>query len=169
MAGLVPRDAPDPDGDRRFAERPFPLLEPAGWNGERHRGGYGVRDPGSVTTSLGLIFGPWDPFVSVPRLAISVGSEFPIDLTRPEATFLLHAQLVSRREELLHRPRRRELGTIGRVRIRIEGEVVELDALRRRDRWLGRGQWKQYTVEIHALDVAPQDVRLHVTDRLPAR
>ena len=169
MAGLVPRDAPDPDSDRRFAERPFPLLEPAGLSGERYRGGYGVRDPGSVTTSLGLIFGPWDPFVSVPRLAISVGSRFPIDVTDPKAPLLLHAHLVSRREELLHRPRRRELATLGRAQVEIEGELVELDALRRRDRWLGRGRWKQYTVEVHAIGVEPEAVRLRVTDQLPAR
>ena len=169
MAGLVLGDAPDPDSDRRFAERPFPLLEPAGWSGERHRGGYGVRHPGSVTTSLGLIFGPWDPFVSVPRLAISVGSRFPIDVTGPRAPWLLHSDFVSRQDELLHRPRRRELATLGRARIEIEGEVVELDALRRRDRWLGRGRWTQHTVEVHAVGVEPQDVRLRVTDHLPAR
>ena len=77
---LVPRDAPDPDGDRRFAERAFPLLEPLEWTGERHRGGYGVRNPGSVTISLGLVFGPWDPFVSEPRLAVTVGTEMPMDV-----------------------------------------------------------------------------------------
>ena len=62
MARLVPRGAPDPDGDRRFAERAFPLLEPVTWTGQRHRGGYGATGTG-ITTSLGLIFGPWDPFV----------------------------------------------------------------------------------------------------------
>jgi hypothetical protein len=65
--------------------------------------------------------------------------------------------------------RRRELATLGRVQVEIEGEVVELDALRRRDRWLGRGRWKQYTVEVHAIGVEPKDVRLRVTDQLPAR
>jgi hypothetical protein len=33
----VPRGTPDPDGERRYAERPFPLLEPVEWTGERHR------------------------------------------------------------------------------------------------------------------------------------
>ena len=55
---VVPRGTPDPDGDRRFAERAFPLLEPIEWTGERHRGGYGTREPGSNTIALGLIFGP---------------------------------------------------------------------------------------------------------------
>ncbi|WP_028065968.1 hypothetical protein [Solirubrobacter soli] len=72
---LVPRDSSNPDADRRFAERAFPLLEPLEWPGERHRGGYGVSQPGSVTNSLGLIFGPWDPFVSEPRLAVTVGDD----------------------------------------------------------------------------------------------
>ena len=169
MAGLVPSGTPDPDADRRFAERPFPLLQPVGWTGERHRGGYGVRDPGDVTTSLGLILGPTDAFVSRPRLAIDVGSGFPFSVTDPESALLLRSRLVGRREELLRPPRRDDPTVPERVFVEIEGDRLEFDALRRGDRWLAQGRWHGFAVQLHGTLVDSASVRLEVATALPER
>jgi hypothetical protein len=169
MAQLVPGDAPDPDGERRFAERAFPLLEPVGWTGERHRGGYGVRDPGGITTALGLIFGPWDPFVSEPRLAVTVGSSFPISVTDPHAPFVMGPRLLARRDELLRPPDRHERATLSKALVEIDGARVEVDVLRRQDRWIAHGRWDGYAVEIHAIRVDPASVRLQLAADLPER
>jgi hypothetical protein len=169
MAGLVPRDAPDPDGDRRFAERPFPLLEPVAWTGERHRGGYGVRDPGGTTTSLGLVFGPWDPFVSEPRLAISVGTGFPVEVTARHAPMLMRPHLAAARDQLLRRPGRDERPARRSVLIEIQGDSIEFSSLHGEDRWIARGRWAGYAVEVHAICIEPASVRLQVTTDVPER
>jgi hypothetical protein len=125
---LVPRDSPNPDADRRFAERAFPLLEPLEWAGERHRGGYGVSQPGSMTNSLGLIFGPWDSFVSEPRLAVTVGNEVLAMPFAEHTAFMLRSYLVADREALLSQPRSAEPPPNFQTSVEIEGDHVAVDA-----------------------------------------
>jgi hypothetical protein len=142
----VPRGTPDPDGDRRFAEREFPLLEPLDWNGERHRGGYGTSEPGSTTIALGLVFGPWDAYTSQPRLAVTVGSCLPIEVTDEAAPFLFRGHFIADREMLASpdvwpRPVRSK-------------DTVEIEGTR---------------VELHAVPIEPGDVRLRVAGELPDR
>jgi hypothetical protein len=149
------------------------LLEPVAWAGERHRGGYGVRegvrDPGGTTTSLGLVFGPWDPFVSEPRLAISVGTAFPIEVTSPNAPMLMWSRLVATRDQLHRRPGRDERPARRSVLIEIQGDSIEFSSLHGEDRWIAHGRWAGYAVEVHAICIEPASVRLQVTTDVPER
>ena len=167
---LVPRGTPNPDADRRFAERAFPLLEPVEWAGDRHRGGYGVSNPGSVTNSLGLVFGPWDQWVAQPRLEVTVGSAPHEDLSEPHAAFMLRPYLVADRQALQRmswpdeeQPRRFP------ITIDIESTAVELDAIGFVDRWVAIGSWRTFWLFIHAIAIPPESVRLRVTERIPPR
>jgi hypothetical protein len=105
MSRVVPPSARDPDGiddSRRMHLRCWSRSDGlASVTGL----GYGVQDPGRITTSLEWIFGPRDPFVSEPRLAISVGSGFPTALTDPPAALPLRSHLAARRDPLSHRLR----------------------------------------------------------------
>jgi hypothetical protein len=169
MPTFGPEGTPDPDGDRRFAERPFALLEPVAWHGERHRGGYGVGGPGGVTTVLGLIFGPRDAFVSEPRLDIAIGSRFPTAITDEHAPWLKLSSLVANRDELLHA---RSAGSVDvareTVHIDIEGEAIAFDALRRSERWIAQGRWREHVVEIHAICIEPSSIHLRIARDIPA-
>jgi hypothetical protein len=171
MAGhtLEPRDAPNPDGDRRFAERPFPLLEPLQWDGERHRGGYGTRNPGSVTSSLGLVFGPWDPFVSEPRLAIDVGDSLPMNPHDEMAPFIMRSYFVADRQALLQPPDEAQAGERFITTILIEGAAIKLKALGRPTRWVGEGRWRGLHVFVHAIAIPPDRVQLRTATEIPPR
>jgi hypothetical protein len=166
---LVPRDTPDPDRDRRFAERPFPLLEPLHWDGERHRGGYGTRNAGSITTSLGLVFGPWDPFVSAPRLEIDVGDGFPFSPHDEMAPFLLRSYFVADREALLQPPDPAEMAEQFNATITIEGAAIEFKALGTPTRWVAEGPWRDRHVFVHAIAIPPERVHLRIANEIPPR
>ena len=113
--------------------------------GERHRGGYGVSQPGSVTNSLGPIFGPWDPFVSEPRLA------------------------VANREALLSQPPSAAPPSF-QTSIEIECEQVAVNAYgSAAERWVGLSTWREFSVFVHAIDIRPERIRLRPTQaRAPA-
>ncbi|HEX5621660.1 MAG TPA: hypothetical protein VFX51_24760 [Solirubrobacteraceae bacterium] len=162
MARLVPRGTPDPDGDRRFAERPFPLLEPVGWSGERHRGGYGVADPGSSTIALGLIFGPWETGGPEPRLSVSVGDRFVHDLRKPDPRrlWLLSARLGKQVPIADARSGAFQPAPVTTTSITIEGEPVEFRVFTVDDRWIAQGTWQGFTVEIEGSALEPTDVAL---------
>jgi hypothetical protein len=166
---LVPRGTANPDGDRRFAERRFPLLEPLPWAGERHRGGYGTRNPGSITSSLGLVFGPWDPFVSDPRLAVHVGDMFPIAPSDEKAPLMMRSYLVADRQALLQPPDPAESPKRFTATIMVEDVPVKLDALGDTTRWVAEGPWRDLRVFVHAIATPPERVRLRVTNEIPSR
>lgn len=170
MLQLVPEGMPDPDGDRRFAERPFPLLEPVGWRGERHRGGYGVADPGSVTISLGLVFGPRQTGGTDPRLSVSVGDRFLRDLRDPDAgvLWLLSARLgkhvpVAEVRSGAFRP-----GPVGAASIAIEGEPVEFRVFAVDCRWIAQGLWRGFAVELEGSGMQPANVALQLAHVVPS-
>jgi len=169
MARLVPEGTPDPDGDRRFAERPFPLLEPVRWRGERHRGGYGVADPGSVTISLGLIFGPWETGGTRPRLSISVGDRFLTDLRDPDvgALWLLSARLGKRVPVAEVRSGAFQPGPVATVSIVIEGEPVEFRVFAVDGRWIAQGVWRGFAVELEGSGIQPAALALQLAHALP--
>jgi hypothetical protein len=170
MAKIVPADMPDPDGDERFAERSFPLLEPVGWRGERHRGGYGVADPGSVTIALGLIFGPRQSDGRDPRLSISVGDRFLRDLRDRDRNDLL---LLSRRLGDEHAPVANRRGGASRpgpvttTSIAIEGEAVEFLVFAAGHRWIAQGVWRGSAVELEGSGIQPRDVALQLAQVIP--
>jgi hypothetical protein len=166
---LKHRDEPDPESDRRFAERRLPLLEPVSWDGERHWGGYGVRGRDAVTSSLGLIFGPWDRFVSQPRLAIDVGDEFPMSVTGELAAVMTHWYFIADRRDLLRPPDPDETRPRFTAAITIEGAGVSLDALGDPTRWVGEGAWREFRVFIHSIAIQPDEVRLRIADDVPPR
>jgi hypothetical protein len=163
---LVPRGTPDPEGDRRFAERAFPLLEPLEWMGERHRGGYGVSQPGSVTNSLGLVFGPWDQFVSEPRLAVTVGDETLGLLFQEHTWFMLRSYLVADHDALLRDPRTEEKPPRFPTSVEIEGTPVDFLAAGTPERWVALGSWRTFAVFIHAIATRPDGIRLRVTEAI---
>ena len=169
MARLVPVGTPDPDGDRRFAWRPFPLLEPVGWRGERHRGGYGVAEPGSVTISLGLIFGPRDTGATDPRLSVSVGDRFLRDLRDPDVgvLWLLSARLgkhvpVAEVRSGAFRP-----GPVATVSTAIEGEPVEFRVFAVDGRWIAQGVWRGFAVELEGSGIQPTELALQLAPVVP--
>jgi hypothetical protein len=126
-----------------------------------------VRNPGSVTTSLGLIFGPWDPFVTVPRVAISVGNEFPILVTDADTHWVFWSDLVGTRDELSHTPARLEEVAHTSCAVDIEGQAIHFDALHRGDRWIAQGRWDAHVVQIHAVAIEAPNVRSRLTTQVP--
>ena len=144
MAALAQRDGPDPEADRRFAEAPFPLLEPVGWGGQRYRGGYGTS--GSQTVRLGLLFEPPGVGVDGPRMEIQVGSEFfeeVLDGCSPREAAAL-VGLTSDDERLDPAPTLRVAG------IQVDGQLIEFTIVSRADWWVGQGWWQGLAVEIRA-------------------
>ena len=169
MAQIVPRGTPDPDADRRFAERPFPLLEPVGWRGERHRGGYGVADPGSVTIALGLIFGPWETGGPDARLSVSVGDRFITDLRDADlrVLWLLSARLgkhvpVAEVRSGAFRP-----GSVATASITIEGEPVQFRVFAVDRRWIAHGVWRGFAVEVEGSGLQPTELALQLAHVVP--
>ena len=166
----VPEGTPDPDRDRRFAERPFPLLEPVGWTGERRRGGCGVSEPGSATTALALIFGPQDPASAVPRLTVSVGDRFLIELRDAD---IWHLWLLSARlgkhvpgaevQSGAFRPER-----VRQASVPIEGEPVRFHIFTVGHRWLAQGWWRGLAVELEGSGIQPTDLALQLAHVVPA-
>jgi len=154
MTTLRASDAPDPEGDRRFAEAPFPLLQPVGWRGERSRGGYATS--GSRTIALGLVFGPLDGVDGTPRLEISVGSEFFEDLP-DECAPATAAAIVGLEpdDEFSY-----EQATASTEAIQVEGEPIEFTIVSLGPLWVGRGRWNEHVVEIHAEHTEPRGVTL---------
>jgi hypothetical protein len=171
MARLVPAGTPDPDGDRRFAERAFPLLEPLGWVGERHRGGYGVHDPGSVTTALGLIFGPCLPDGVTPRLEVNVGRRFVREFNKSSPLSLRFAMMSLARPigspKAWEAMRKAALPEPRDVAITIEGDPVVCTVLSGERVWMAHGWWDGYAVEITGDCIEPEGLRLRITEDLP--
>jgi hypothetical protein len=165
MAQLVPAGTPDPEADRRFAERPFPLLEPVGWRGERHRGGYGVADPGSVTIALSLIFGPWDFRNGGPRLSVSVGDRFVHALREDAADrelWLFSARLGEHVSVDTVRSGAFRANPVTTESITIEGEPVEFRVFAAGRRWLAQGIWRGFAVELQGSEIEPAGVALQL-------
>jgi hypothetical protein len=169
VAQVVPRGTPDPDGDRRFAERRFPLLEPVGWRGERHRGGYGVADPGSVTISLGLIFGPWERGGPDPRLSVSVGDRFVVDLRAADVGVLwvLSARLGKRVPVADVRSGAFRPGSVTTASVAIEGEPVEFRVFAVDRRWIAQGVWRGFAVELEGSGIQPAELALQLAHSVP--
>jgi hypothetical protein len=165
----VPVGTPDPDADGRFAEQPFPLLEPVGWRGERHRGGCGVAHPGSVTISASLIFGPREPSPSDPRLSVSVGDHFLINLRDPD---VWHLWLLSARlgehvpgadvRSGAFRPR-----PVRSVSVAIESEPVEFHVFAVGRRWMAQGVWRGFAVELEGSGLQPAGLALQIAQVPP--
>jgi hypothetical protein len=166
---VVPVGTPQPDRDRRFAERPFSLLEPVGWRGERHRGGCGVSQPGSRTTALALIFGPQEPAGADPRLNVSVGDGFLIALRDAD---VWHLWLLSARlgkhvpgaevQSGAFRPER-----VRQVSIPIEGGPVRFHIFTVGHRWLAQGWWRGLAVELEGSGIQPTDLALQLAHEVP--
>ena len=164
MATFVPRGTPDPDGERRFAERPFPLLEPVEWSGERHRGGYGVADPGSVTIALSLIFGPWETGGPEPRLSVSVGDRFVHD-----NLWLMSARLGKRVPIPEVRSGAFQPPPVTSVAIQIEGEPVDFRVFRVDARWIAQGHWRGFAVELEGTEIEPSNLALRLAPGAPPK
>jgi hypothetical protein len=64
------------------------------------------------------------PFVSEPRLAITVGSEFVFDVRDPDARLLWWNELVGRRDALPNLDVRDERTTFAHMPIEIDGAPV---------------------------------------------
>jgi hypothetical protein len=169
MATLVPEGTPDPDGERRFAERPFPLLEPVGWDGERHRGGYGIGGPGNITIALALVFGPWHSGGSAPRLSVSVGDRFVIDLARsdPDLLRMTMVGLAHRVGAKVVRLQDEAVPEIRHVLIEVDGRPVDFSVVRREHAWTAQGRWKGYGIELDGDNIEPESISLQIATEIP--
>jgi hypothetical protein len=163
----VPVGTPDPDGDRRFAERAFPLLEPIGWTGERYRGGYGTAGDGR-TICLGLVFGPFAPWGFDERIAVDVGDHVAARLWANSMRLGAKLRLVPSYEDLSRRDDFPE-PTAHTALVEICGAPVELSAFTLGDRWIGHGRWGEHSVGVHAIRTPPGAIRLQEADEIPGR
>jgi hypothetical protein len=103
-----------------------------------------------------LIFGPWDPFASEPRLAVTVGDDVLAMPFTEHTAFMLRSYLVPDREVLLTLPRSAEPPPSFRTSIEIEGQHVPFEAYgSAAGRWVGLGAWRTFSVFVHAIDVPP--------------
>jgi len=166
---LVPEGTPDPDSDRRFAERPFPLLEPIGWDGERHRGGAAVVQPGSATTALALIFGPRQSGGADPRLSVSVGDRFVIELRDADVwkLWLLSARLGKHVPGADVRSGAFRPGPVRQASIAIEDKPVEFQVFAVGRRWLAQGLWRRFAVELEGSAIQPTNLALQLAHVVP--
>ena len=58
---------------------------------------------------------------------------------------------------------------MSKAAVEIDGTEVEVDVLRRQDRWIGQGRWDGYAVALHAIRVDPASVRLRLASDVPER
>lgn len=79
------------------------------------------------------------------------------------------SRLVATRDELRRPPAPGELPTRGTVHIEIQGDSIEFSSLHAKDRWIAHGRSAGHAVEVHAICIEPESVRLQVTTDVPER
>lgn len=163
----VPRGASDDERDRRFQEAAFPLLEPVGWRGERHLGGYGTEDPDHATMALGLVFGPWRPEPGEPRIELYVGRHHVIALNDVHTRVLLWNQLRRPPGTAPRMALPSEMSQVRHVAIEIAGSPIDFTVLERDAAWLAQGDWRGHAVQLEADHIVPAGLQLQPVTALP--